>query len=287
MQMIDGKQVAELVAADLRERIAALDSQGITPTLAIIVVGNDLRTQKYITAKQKAAEQLGIEVKLIALSATSDDIEATIAEQIALLNSDPNVHGIILQLPIPAEVDEQDLIDLIVSQKDVDGLTLTSQAALEAGRELFLPATPQGILRLLSSQKLPIYEKRIAVIGQGKLVGKPLTAMLRSRGADVATADSKIKDLASIVRGASIVISAVGKENLITAEMVDPDMTLIDVGLSDVNGTLRGDIAQAAKEKAQLATPVIGGVGPMTVISLLANVVLAAELAAIRMDNRA
>ena len=286
MQLIDGKHVAEKVAAELQERIATLVAQKITPTLAILVVGDDLRTQKYIAAKQRTAEELGIRVTLFALqSQAAEDVVTQITDTITTLNQDSSVHGVILQLPIPIAVDEQELIDLIKPTKDVDGLTLTNQAALEAGRELFLPATPQGILRLMTAYKLQIPDARIAVVGQGRLVGKPLTAMLRSRGADVVTANSETTDLPAVLKGASVVISAVGKENLITEDMVDGQMALIDVGLSDIDGKLQGDIVQAAKDKARLASPVIGGVGPMTVISLLANVVLAAELAALRGDN--
>lgn len=288
MQILDGKKVAATVAEELRERIATLRAQNVEPTLAILVVGDDLRTQRYIAAKQRAAERLGIQTILIPIAPTTpEETKAIIEKSITTLNEKPDIHGIILQLPIPVKVDEQELIDLIAPTKDVDGLTLTNQAALELGRELFLPATPQGILRLLSAYKIPIANQRIAIVGQGKLVGKPVTAMLQSRDADVVTANSQTKDLKETIRGANIVICAVGKENLITEDMVDDKMVLIDVGLSDVDGTLRGDIALAAKEKAFLATPVPGGVGPMTVISLLANVVLAAELAQLRADTNA
>ena len=283
MRLIDGTQIAALVADDLRERIAALTSQHVTPTLAILVVGDDLRTQRYIAAKQRKAAELGIVVALTTLPGT-DPVSVTEQVRAAIdsLNADPAIHGIILQLPIPLPVDEQELLDHIAPTKDVDGLTTTSQAALEAGRELFLPATPQGILRLLTAQKLPIADARIAVVGQGRLVGKPLTAMLRSRGADVVTADSKTPDLRAVTKGAAVVVSAAGKAGLITEDMVDDGAVLIDVGLSEVNQRLRGDVTDAAKQKAALATPVTGGVGPMTVISLLANVVLAAELAGLR-----
>lgn len=283
MQRIDGTQVAAIVADDLRERVQALAAQQVTPRLAIIVVGDDLRTQQYVRAKQRKATELGIAVAVAELkTGNSEAVTGSVTATIDRFNADPAVHGIILQLPVPSEVDEQELIDRIAPTKDVDGLTTTSHAALEAGRELFLPATPQGILRLLAAQNLPIVDTRIAVIGQGRLVGKPLTAMLRSRGADVLTADSSTADLRSITGGAAIVVSAVGKAGLITEDLVDPNTVLIDVGLSEQNNVLRGDITDEAKEKASLATPVTGGVGPMTVISLLANVVLAAELAALR-----
>ena len=286
MQILDGKKVAETVAEELRERIATLRTQNVEPTLAILVVGDDLRTQRYIAAKQRAAERLDIRVILIPIApATPTETTAVIQQAITALNNKPEVHGIILQLPIPVAVDEQELIDLIAPTKDVDGLTLTNQAALELGRELFLPATPQGILRLLSAYKIPIANQRIAVVGQGKLVGKPVTAMLQSRDADVVTANSRTKDLKETIRGAAVVISAVGKKDLITEDMVDKTMALIDVGLSDVDGKLYGDITSTAKDKALLATPVPGGIGPMTVISLLANVVLAAELTALRANT--
>ncbi len=284
MQRIDGTQIAAGVAQDLAARVRALAATGVTPRLAILVVGDEPRTRRYVAAKERKAAELGIAVTAVRLDAgNASSVEHMLSSAIERLNGDSAIHGIILQLPIPVPgIDEQELIDRIVPAKDVDGLTSVSQAALEAGRELFVPATPQGILRLLAAYKLPIADTRIAVVGQGRLVGRPLAAMLRSRGADVVPADSKTADLAAVTRGAAIVVSAVGRAGLITDAMVDPGAVLIDVGLSEQDGVLQGDITEAAKDTAALATPVVGGVGPMTVISLLANVVLAAELAAVR-----
>ncbi len=286
MQILDGKQLAETVAEELRERVSDLRAAGIHPRLAILLVGeSDMPTEKYVAAKQRAADKVGVAVELIRFTidepiALAERITARIEE----LNSDPDTHGIILQLPMPVPMNEQDLIDAIAPEKDVDGLTTTNQAALEVGRELFVPATPQGILRLLAAYKIPIANTKIAMIGQGRLVGKPLSAMLRSRDAILTTADSKTPDLLPIVKDARVIISAVGQPGIITDAMVRSDSILIDVGLSDIDGTLTGDIEPEVKALAGQATPVPGGVGPMTVISLLANVVLAAELARIQQN---
>lgn len=284
MQILDGKQLAETVGEELRERVAHLRAAGMQPRLAILLVGeNDMPTEKYVAAKQRAADTVGVAVELIRFTIDEPVVLAErITARIQELNADPDTHGIILQLPMPVPMNEQDLIDAIAPTKDVDGLTTTNQAALEAGRELFIPATPQGILRLLAAYNIPIAHTKIAMIGQGRLVGKPLTAMLRSRDAILTTADSKTPSLLPVVKDAAVIISAVGKPGLITTEMVRPDSILIDVGLSDVDGRLTGDIDPEVKARAGQATPVPGGVGPMTVISLLANVVLAAELARIK-----
>lgn len=279
MQLMDGRAAAEALRAKLVQRIESLKARGVVPTLAIVQVDDDERTVRYVRAKTDTAAALGITIRHIALdphqqAATLDPL---IRERLAALNADPNVHGILLQLPLPHGLDSDELINMIAPAKDVDGLTATNQAALDAGRELLVPATPLGILRLLEAYHVPIAGSTIAVIGQGLVVGKPLATMLRSRGATVRTADASTSDLHTITRGADIVISATGQPNLISPDLITNTTVLIDAGLAEAGSGLVGDTTEAAREKARLTTPVRGGVGPMTVASLLGNVVLAAE----------
>jgi len=284
MERIDGREIAREVYAELGQRIAQLKEQGIVPTLVILQVGNDETTNTYIRAKQRAAEPIGITVRVERFNSSMEPalLQETLAKTIRDLNNDSSVNGIILQLPVPATIDDQAIIDEIRAEKDVDGLTATNQAALEAGRELMVPATPQGILRILTAYHVPIEGASVGLIGHGRLVGRPLAHMLRFRSANVRIGDSKTDDLSTVTRGADIVIAAAGAAGIVTPDMVEPNSVLIDVGLSEVDAKLASDITDQAKEKARLATPVPGGVGPMTVASLLANVVLAAELACLR-----
>ena len=276
---MDGRAVAERVYEDLAPRIAALKAESIQPALAIVMAANDERTDAYVRAKQRAAEKLGIQVNVHAFQPTLPPKEITrlVSETITRCNKDLKVHGIILQLPLPTGVDEGALLDVIDPLKDVDGLTSTNTAALDAGRELFTPATPLAIIRLLGAFNVSLDNTTVAVIGQGRLVGAPLAAMLRNRGANVRTADEMTADLAAVTHGAEIIVSATGTPNLITPDLVDKGVILIDVGLTNVSGKLVGDISYEARIKARLATPAIGGVGPVTVASLLGNVILAAE----------
>lgn len=293
--VMDGRELARQVEAKLAMRVEALKAQGIQPQLVILVVGRDERTASYIRAKQKAAERVGIRVLVEPIgsdtpgksprlgdtpgeSGRRSDLTDRIRTAIERWNADPTVHGIILQLPLPNGIDDEPLLDAIDPNKDVDGLTATNQAAVELGRELFPPATPMGILRLLDAYHIEIADTVVAVIGQGRLVGKPLSQMLEHRGARVRTADSSTSDLRAVTAGAEVIISATGQPHLITADLIDDGVVLIDAGLSEVGETLVGDITPEAAAKARLVTPVPGGVGPMTVVSLLSNVVVAAEL---------
>lgn len=280
---MDGRALAAELEQGLRERVGHLANAGITPTLAIVVVGDDERTASYIRAKQATAERIGIAVKVYEYSAAAPEtLEGQLLTQIDALNTDTAVHGIILQLPVPRGVDDERLLNAISPTKDVDGLTATNQASVEMGRELFPPATPMGILRLLGRYGIPIEGTVMAVLGQGRVVGKPLADMLESRGAIVRRADHTTADLGAVTHGASVVISATGQPGLVTASLIDPDIVLIDAGLAEVGTSLVGDTSDDAQAKARLATPAKGGVGPMTVVSLLGNVVVAAELAQLR-----
>lgn len=277
---MDGRALAQQIETSLTARVQTLITQGIQPRLVILVVGHDERTASYIRAKQRSADRVGITVQIVPFQAKTES--TTLQEQLKAtitdLNQNPSVHGIILQLPVPRGIDTNTTLNAISPTKDVDGLTATNRAAVELGRELFPPATPMGIIRLLEANSVPIAHTTVAVIGQGKLVGQPLACMLKHRGAIVRRANSETTDLSSITHGAQIVVSATGRPNLITPDLIDPGTVLIDAGLSEVGQTLVGDVTPEAATKARLVTPVPGGVGPMTVVSLLGNVVVAAEL---------
>jgi methylenetetrahydrofolate dehydrogenase (NADP+)/methenyltetrahydrofolate cyclohydrolase len=279
--LMDGRAVAARIQRSLEPRITALRKQGVVPTLAIVFAANDERTDAYIRAKQDAAARLGIAVQIHAFPAGME-LTGALTDAITDANGDPAVHGIIVQLPLPAGVDEDTILNVVAPEKDVDGLTSTNEAALDAGRELFTPATPLAILQLLSTYHIPLDGTTVAVVGQGRLVGAPLAAMLRNRGAIVRTADETTPDIASVTKGADVVVVATGTPNLITPAHIDGRSILIDAGLTNVDGTLVGDVSDEAKQVARLATPAVGGVGPVTVASLLANVVLAAEYQALQ-----
>ena len=277
--LMNGHAVADRIYRELQPRIAALRTQGVKPALTILLADNDTRTDAYVRAKQDAANRLGIRVQLHAFSPNlpAGELQDLIRKTIAACNVAADTHGIVLQLPLPNGIDEQELIDAIGPKKDVDGLTATNVAALEAGRELLAPATPLAVLRLLIAHSVALENTTVAVIGQGRLVGAPIAAMLHHRGANVRTADASTRDLATVTRGANVIVAATGTPNLITADLIDDNTVLIDVGLTSVDGQLIGDVSEDARAKARLATPVVGGVGPVTVASLLSNVILAAE----------
>ncbi|MBI4032666.1 bifunctional 5,10-methylenetetrahydrofolate dehydrogenase/5,10-methenyltetrahydrofolate cyclohydrolase [Candidatus Berkelbacteria bacterium] len=276
---MDGREAAAALRAQLRQRVEGLRARGVVPTLAIVQADRDERTRAYVHAKQQAAKEIGVEVQVREFDPTLsvETLGQTLRETIERLNDERSVHGILLQLPLPEGVDADELLNAIDPRKDVDGLTATNQAALETGRELLVPATPLGILRLLETYGVSVAGATVAVIGQGLVVGKPLAFMLRSRGATVRTADAETPDLRAVTRGADIVVSATGQPGLITDDLLDANVVLIDAGLAEVGTSLMGDTTSEAQAKARLGTPIRGGVGPMTVASLLGNVVLAAE----------
>lgn len=273
---IDGKKIARGIESQLATRIAKLNQLGIIPKLVIIQVGHDKRSISFVKAKAKVGARIGVvvEIKQLPEQTPSRQLKSLIAK----LNHNTDVHGIIVQLPLPQHLDADSIIDSIHPKKDVDGLSTVNRVALETGRELILPATPLGILMLLEKSQIAFVDKYVAIIGQGRLVGKPLYYMLKHRGARVVTANSKTLDLKTITRNADIIISATGQSGLITANMINSKAVIIDVGLSEVDNQLVGDVSIDAKNKARLATPVPGGVGPMTVVALMANVVTAAEM---------
>lgn len=272
-QIIDGKAVA----ADLRQRIAkAAESLPQKPGLAVILVGDDPASHVYVKNKIKATNEAGlisIEHRL------PDDASASEIETlIDTLNADKNVHGILLQLPLPKHLDSDPLIQRIAPEKDVDGLTITNVGKLVAGLDGLVPCTPQGSLLLIKSVKQDLGGLNAVVIGRSLLFGKPMAQLLLAENCTVTTAHSKTKDLASVCRNADILVAAVGRTEMVKGDWVKPGAIVIDVGINrQDNGKLKGDVDfDAASKIAGYITPVPGGVGPMTIACLLANTLKAA-----------
>jgi methylenetetrahydrofolate dehydrogenase (NADP+)/methenyltetrahydrofolate cyclohydrolase len=291
-QIIDGKQVAKTIEAEVIDAIASL---GIAPGLVAVRVGNDPASEVYVRSKAKKARELGLRGDELILSESTS--EAALLAHIDRLNHDDAVDGILVQLPLPPQIDAKKVIDAIDPSKDVDGFHPGNVGKLHLGRPTLAPCTPAGVIRLIESTGVAIGGSNAVVIGRSDIVGKPMGALLLQRNATVTIAHSRTRDLQSVVRGADIVVAAVGKPLLVTREMVKPGAVVIDVGmnrLSDAalvahdeeksrllakNGTvLVGDVDFArVREVAGWITPVPGGVGPMTIAMLMRNTVTAAE----------
>jgi methylenetetrahydrofolate dehydrogenase (NADP+)/methenyltetrahydrofolate cyclohydrolase len=276
MKIFDGQKAADKIAAHLKKDVENLKTHGFHPRLAIVAIQADERARTYIRAKEARAAQIGIETDIIRYD--NHQIEPIKAD-LARLNNDPLVHGIIIQLPLPAALKINTTIDLITPEKDVDGLTSANAHAIENSQKpTFYPATPLAVLEILAQNGVDLVGKKIAVIGQGRLVGRPLTAMLKNAGADVRVADKNTPDISAVTRAADIIISATGSPRLITSDMVAQSAVVIDVGISQLDGKQVGDVDfEKVKNKASLITPTRGGVGPMTVVMLMQNVIEAAK----------
>lgn len=277
---IDGKAIARKVRAEWKTRVEGLAARGVTPGLAVIIVGDNPASKVYVSHKTKACAETGIRSEVHEFPA--DTPEATVLERIAKLNADPKVHGILVQLPVPAHIDTRKLLEAISVHKDVDGFNLYNVGSLVAGESVFPPCTPYGVLCMLEYSDIPIAGQNVVVVGASNIVGKPMASMLMKRDATVATCHIKTRDLAQWTILADILVVAAGKPNLITAPMVRTGAVVIDVGINRLpDGRLVGDVDyDAVKEKASWITPVPGGVGPMTVTMLLVNTIKAAERAA-------
>jgi methylenetetrahydrofolate dehydrogenase (NADP+)/methenyltetrahydrofolate cyclohydrolase len=278
--VIDGKAVAQRVLDGLAPRVAALKAGGVSPRLAVVRVGDDPASKVYIRAKIRACEQAGVlggEFEL-----PGDVTEARVLDQVATLNADPSVHGILVQLPLPAGMRPHAVADHIAPAKDVDGLHAASLGRLLQGEPGFRPCTPAGIMRLLDEYRIDLRGKHVVVVGRSEIVGKPMALLALERDATVTVCHSRTPDLGAVTRTADVVIVAVGRPQLLRAEMVRPGAAVIDVGVNRLpSGKLAGDADfDAIAPRAGFVTPVPGGVGPMTVALLIENTVRAAELAA-------
>ncbi len=280
-QLIDGNALAATVRAEVAHRVQALQARGVQPHLSIILVGDNPASQVYVRSKVADSQQTGLSATLERYPAELP--QAELLARIAALNADPAVHGILVQLPLPPHMDAHAVIEAIAPAKDVDGFHVASAGALMVGQPGFRPCTPYGCMRMLQSIGLHDLRGRHAVvIGRSNIVGKPMAMMLLAQNATVTVCHSGTSDLAALTRQADIVVAAVGKRNVLTADMVKPGAVVIDVGMNrDDTGKLCGDVDfTGVRQVASWITPVPGGVGPMTRAMLLVNTIEAAERAA-------
>lgn len=275
--MIDGAAAAREVYAGLKERVAALARGGIRPGLAAVRVGDDPASKIYVRNKVRACAEAGVRSEEIGLP--GDCSQAAVIAAVQKLNRDPGVHGILVQLPLPAHLDAGMAMESIAPEKDVDGLTRHSLGALLAGEPTFEPCTPAGVMALLDRAGIAVDGRRATVVGRSAIVGKPMALMLMARGATVTICHSRTADLGAETRRADILVAAVGRPRLVAGDMVKPGAAVIDVGINRLaDGKLSGDVDfNTARTVAGWITPVPGGVGPMTVAMLISNTVTAAE----------
>lgn len=275
--IIDGKAIAQEVRAEFKARTDALKARGITPGLAVIIVGEDPASKIYVANKIKACAELGLHSEHIELPA--DTSEADLLARIEALNNDPNIHGFLVQLPVPKHIDSNKVLLAISPEKDVDGFHPVNVGALATGNMRFAPCTPYGCMKLLEKSGISIEGKHAVVVGRSNIVGKPMALLLLQANATVTICTSKTVDLAKHTRDADILVVATGRAKMITGDMIKPGAAVIDVGMNrDEHGKLCGDVDfESAKEVAGYITPVPGGVGPMTITMLVANTVQSAE----------
>ncbi|MGG7055326.1 bifunctional methylenetetrahydrofolate dehydrogenase/methenyltetrahydrofolate cyclohydrolase FolD [Nitrosomonas sp. ANs5] len=283
--IIDGNLVARKLRAELKLRADLLAETWLQPGLAVILVGNDPASSVYVRNKAKTCGELGIRSEVF--NFPSDISQDMLLRQILDLNANPEIHGILVQLPLPGHIQLDEVIAAIAIEKDVDGFHPCNVGALVTGHALFRPCTPFGVMKMMAEYAIPVQGQHAVVVGRSNIVGKPMALMLLEKGATVTICTSKTRDLAHHTRHADIVIMATGKANLLTAEMVGEGATVIDVGINRMaDGKLCGDVAfTAVKEKAGYITPVPGGVGPMTIMMLMNNTIEAAERAKTGMQS--
>lgn len=276
-QVISGKQLAKELRENMKEEINLLKQRGITPHLTVILIGDDPASHSYVNGKKKASEEVGISSEIIKLDATITEDE--LLDKIQELNKDPNVHGILVQLPLPEHIDEQKVIETIDPKKDVDGFHPINVGRMMIGQDTFLPCTPFGILKMLQSINIDMSGKHAVIIGRSNIVGKPMGQLLLNENATVTYCHSRTKDLKKYTLSADILIVAVGKEHIVDGSYIKDGAVVIDVGVNRTKeGKLTGDVDfEDAKEKASYITPVPGGVGPMTITMLLENTIKAAK----------
>ena len=280
--ILDGKAVADEIRAEIANETAQFSvARGITPCLAAVLVGDDPASQVYVRNKQKACEKSGIASRLHRLSSATT--QAELLSLVDQLNEDSAVHGILVQLPLPKQIDESKVLLAIHPIKDVDAFHPENVGRIVQGRPRFLPCTPHGIQQLLIRKGIPIAGSHVVVLGRSDIVGKPIAIMLMQRGrggdATVTICHSRTKDLACVTRQADILIVAIGKPKFVTAEMVKPGATVINVGINRTEEGLVGDVDfEKVREVAGMITPVPGGVGPLTIAMLLNNTLTAAKM---------
>jgi methylenetetrahydrofolate dehydrogenase (NADP+)/methenyltetrahydrofolate cyclohydrolase len=275
LNIIDGKALSLSIREELKKKADGLKQKGVTPGLAVILVGDDPASAVYVRNKEKACEEVGIYSLVHRLSA--DTSEQQVISIVKELNSNPSIHGILVQLPLPKHIDERNVLRAVDPDKDVDGLHVVTAGRLFVGEKGFLPCTPKGVIKMIKSTGTEISGKQAVVVGRSAMVGKPAAMLLLNENATVTMCHSRTKDLAAVCARADILVAAIGKPGLITGEFIKPGAVVIDVGTTKVDGKLKGDVLfEEAAKKASFITPVPGGVGPMTITMLLENTIEAA-----------
>jgi methylenetetrahydrofolate dehydrogenase (NADP+)/methenyltetrahydrofolate cyclohydrolase len=280
--ILDGKALAEKIRAEIAAEAAAfIASSAVTPCLAAVLVGENPASQTYVRNKQKACQKAGMGSVLHHLKTETSTAE--LLDLIDRLNADPKIHGILVQLPLPKQINEYQVLEAIRPDKDVDALHPQNVGRIVQGRPRFLPCTPQGVQQLLIRNNIQIAGANVVVLGRSEIVGKPMAIMLMQRGpgadATVTVCHSRTRNLPEICRSADILIVAIGKAKFVTADMVKPGATVVDVGINRTEAGLLGDVDfQSVKEVAAHITPVPGGIGPLTIAMLLKNTLQAAKL---------
>ncbi len=275
--VLDGAAMALKVFSDLQNRVATLRNAGIQPGLATVMVGDSPASRVYVRNKRRACAEAGVHAEVHELGA--DCSEDELMAKVTALNAAPAIHGIIVQLPLPVAIDARRVLQSIALDKDVDGFNWSNLGALVDGHPQFVPCTPLGVMQMLDYAGVEVEGRHAVVIGRSSVVGKPMALLLIARGATVTVCNSRTLDLASYTRTADVLVVAAGRAGLVTADMVKPGATVIDVGINrQPDGKLAGDVDyEGVKTKAGAISPVPGGVGRMTVAMLVANTVLAAE----------
>ncbi|MDM3494619.1 bifunctional methylenetetrahydrofolate dehydrogenase/methenyltetrahydrofolate cyclohydrolase FolD [Staphylococcus aureus] len=277
-KILDGKQIAKDYRQGLQDQVEALKEKGFTPKLSVILVGNDGASQSYVRSKKKAAEKIGMISEIVHLEETATEEE--VLNELNRLNNDDSVSGILVQVPLPKQVSEQKMLEAINPEKDVDGFHPINIGKLYIDEQTFVPCTPLGIMEILKHADIDLEAKNAVVIGRSHIVGQPVSKLLLQKNASVTILHSRSKDMASYLKDADVIVSAVGKPSLVTKDVVKEGAVIIDVGNTpDENGKLKGDVDyDAVKEIAGAITPVPGGVGPLTITMVLNNTLLAEKM---------
>ena len=279
-RLIDGKALSDAVKAEVAQRVLALKQRGLVPGLAVVLVGADPASQVYVRNKAAACEKAGLHSRVIRLEA--DISEQALLDVVNDLNNDSDVHGILVQLPLPKHMNAAKVIEAIAANKDVDGFHISNAGLLMTGQPLFRPCTPYGVMKMLESENVVVRGAEAVIVGASNIVGKPMAMLLLAAGATVTLCNSKTRDLGAQTRRADILVVATGRPQMITGDMIKPGAVVIDVGINrGADGKLVGDVEfESAKAVAGAITPVPGGVGPMTIAMLLVNTLEAAERSA-------
>ena len=277
VSIIDGKAISGQIRLGLTEKVAKLKEEGITPGLAVVLVGDDPASAIYVRYKEQACTDTGLYSEVHRLDAATT--QETLLSLVERLNTDDKIHGILVQLPLPNHIDEMAILRAINPDKDVDGFHVINAGKLFVGEKGFVACTAKGIITLIKSTGIDITGKTAVVVGRSNIVGKPVSMLLMEQNATVTMCHSRTRDLAKVCAGADILVAAIGRPEMITGEYVKQGAIVIDVGTSRVDGKLKGDVLfSEAEKKAAFITPVPGGVGPMTITMLLENTVEAAKI---------